>query len=184
MINLLPPEQKKNLLEQRQLRLVLILGSLFIFFILSTGLMLLIVKNYFLWTIQSQKILFEERQKIVSLYKDNEQEITNYNSFFSDIYSVYEDRDSLTKALEQIYETFPQGTYLTDFNFNMVKEKTKKGVQTRAKIAMVGFSPSRELLLVLKDNLENKDEFSDVYFSPNSWIDPIDPTFSVSFFLQ
>jgi hypothetical protein len=184
MINLLPQEQKNELLNQSSLRLVFVLGALFLSFLLSFSLILILVKNYFLLSIQNEKILFEEKQKIVSLYENTEKEMIAANSLFADILSVYQEQYPLTETLHQIHQTFPPGTYLENFSFIITEQKTDEGTETQAKLALIGVCPNRDLLLELKDNLEKQTNFSKVYFSPNSWVEPTEPTFSVGFELN
>ena len=184
MINLLPPQQKEELLNQERLRLVLVLGILFLLFLLSLALTLLLVENYFSLNLGDQKILFEEKERLVSFNKDLEEEITLANNSFSNLDSFYEKQHDLTKVLEKIYQTLPGGTYLT--NFSLVFTDQRIGAQTirRAKISLSGLCPTRELLLVLKENLENEESFSDIYFSPGSWVEPVETTFNVAFYLD
>jgi hypothetical protein len=184
MINLLPQEQKNELLSQGRLRLLFVLGALFLSFLLSFSLILLLVKNYFLLSIQNEKILFEEKQKIVALYENTEKEMIDANSLFNNILTVYNAQYPLTATLEQIRETFPQGAYLQDFVF-IISEQNIGGIKKlRAKVALIGVCPDRDLLLELKDSLEKQTNFSEVYFSPNSWVEPIEPIFSVGFDLK
>ncbi|MCP6719162.1 MAG: hypothetical protein KJI71_02930 [Patescibacteria group bacterium] len=184
MINLLSKSQREELQSQENLRMVLILGVLFLSFILSLGLILLLVKNYFLLTLESKRILFREREKIVSLNKDLEKEISQYNVLLSDINSSYQEQYDLTQALERAYQTLPDGTYLTNFNFIIIEKKVSQGTKKTAKISMSGVCPTRELLLSFKESLESEKSFSGVYFSPNSWIEPIGPKFNVTFELN
>ena len=113
MINLLPPQQKEGLLAQERLRLIVILGTLFILFLLSLALTLLLVENYFLASLEEQKISFKEQEMRASLNKSLEGEITEGNIFLSELNSFYEKQYDLTQALEKIYQTLPRGTYLT-----------------------------------------------------------------------
>ena len=184
MINLLPSQQKEELLNQERLRLVFILGMLFSLFLLSLALILLLVENYFSLNLGDQKILFEEKEKKVSFNKDLEEEIVKANSSFSNLDSFYEKQHNLTESLEKIYQTLPGGAYLTDFNLVFTDQKIGTQLIKRAKISLSGFCPTRELLLVLKENLENEESFSDIYFSPGSWVEPVETTFSVAFYLN
>jgi len=184
MINLLPPQQKEELLAQERLRLVIVLGVLFILFLLSLALTLLLVENYFLANLEEQQILFKEEEIKASLNKDLEEEILTGNSFFSQLNSFYQEQYDITKTLEKIYQALPQNSYLTDFSFSFVQQRIDKDIITkRVKISLLGLCPTRELLLSLKDNLEKEEDFSEVRFSPASWVEPVDAQFGVTFYL-
>ena len=184
MINLLPTKQKRELLEQERLRLLFILGALFLAFLLSFALILILVKSYFLQSIENERVLFKEREKIVSLYSDTETEITQANNLFSNILSVYKNQYKLTDTLEEVYRIFPNGTYLSGFNFTISQQVVNGVPKNLAKVALTGVCPTRDLLLQFKDSLQKQDNFANVYFSPNSWIEPINPNFNVSFELK
>ena len=182
MINLLSDQQKEELLGQERLRLILILGILFLSFLFSLALILLLVKNYFLWDLEAQKITLEEKEMLASQDKELEEEIIESNSLLSSLDLFYRKKYDLTQTLEKIYKTFPLGTYLTNFNFTTVGQR--KGEGEIVKISLSGLCPSRELLLLLKENLEKEESFSGVYFSPKSWVEPVNTNFDVIFNLN
>ena len=185
MINLLPPQQKEGLLAQERLRLIVILGTLFILFLLSLALTLLLVENYFLASLEEQKISFKEQEMRASLNKSLEGEITEGNIFLSELNSFYEKQYDLTQTLEKIYQALPRGTYLTKFGFSFVQQRVGQNTTVKmVKITALGFCPTRELLLSLKENLEKEESFSNIRFSPASWVEPIDTDFGVTFNLN
>lgn len=174
MIDLLPAQQKEELREEEKLKLVLILGIVFISFLLSIALILFLIKNYISEGLEIQKILLEEKEKIISLEKGLEKEIKDSNLFLSNLNSFYQERLDITKILEKLSLTLPPKTYLTNFNFLTQKEGL-------AQISLYGFCPSRELLLSFKENLEKVEEFGDVFFPPENWVKPTDINFNLSF---
>lgn len=180
MINLSSPQQKQRLLEEERLRLILILGVLFLSFLVSLSLVLILVKNYTSWNLETQEILLQEKEKIISLNQDLEKEIEESNIFLSNLNSFYQGRTNLTQVLEKIYETLPSETHVTNFGLGLSQKKGEK----KAQISLVGFSPDRETLLAFKKNLENEKRFSEIYFSPQSWIKPTDIIFNVTFKLN
>lgn len=180
MINLLPPQQKQKLSEEDRLRLILILGILFLSFLASLSLVLLLVKNYTSGDLKEQNIFLAEKERLIFLNHELEKEINDSNVLLSILNSSYQEKLDLTQVLEKIYQTLPLKTYLINFNFSFL-QKEGKG---KAQISLAGFSPDRETLLVLKKNLENEKDFSEVYFSPESWVKPTDIIFSVAFKLN
>ena len=89
MINLLPPEQKEELLLREQKNLILILGILFLSFLISLSLILLSIKISLSGDLEIQKITLEERGKEVSFNRELEEKIKNSNRVFSDLNSFF-----------------------------------------------------------------------------------------------
>jgi len=85
--------------------------------------------------------------------------------------TFYQGQLDLTSILGKISQTLPQEIYLTALNFNP---------QT-SQFSLTGFSPNREILLQLKENLEKTEGFKEVYFSPACWISATDINFAVNF---
>ena len=115
MINLLPPEQKKELLREERYKLVLILGVLVVFFLASLSLILLSIKIYISGEFLSQKILVdseEEKFKISEIQK-LEEEIKSINQNLEKLNSFYKGQPNLTELLEKISKILPQNSYLT-----------------------------------------------------------------------
>lgn len=179
MINLLPSQQKEELLNQWRLRLTLILGIVFLSFFLSLFLVLFLVKSYISIDLKTEEINIEERQKKITLNQELEKEITESNNLLSELDSFYEKSSNLTHILERINDNLPSGTYLTGFNLSFVKQEKEM-----TKVSLSGYSNNRERLIEFKENLEEEDIFSEVYFSPKSWVKPTEIDFGVSFELD
>ncbi len=178
MINLLPPAQKERLKTQGLLRIVLILGILFLSFLFVLFLVLLLVKSYIITDSETQKIILEERKKIISLNQKVEEEIEEANILLSNLNSFYKNNVDLTQLLEEIYNSLPSGTYLTEFSFSIAKRS--RG-EEQLRVSLSGYCPDRETLLKFKENLEKEKTISEVYFSPVSWVKPIEIDFTVNF---
>lgn len=180
MINLLPIKQKQRLLEEENFRLTLILGTLFLCFLICLSLILFLIKNYTLWDLEAEKILFQQKEKTLSLNKDLEKEIKESNVFLSDLDSFYQETTSITRLLETINSTLAPRVYFTGFDFALPKIKGKN----KPRISINGFCPDRETLLTFQENLKKEQSFSGVYFSPESWVAPENVDFDVSFRLN
>lgn len=173
MINLLPPEQKKELLEEEKLRLVLILGVVLLSILISQTLLLFGVKSYILADLEIGKIYFQQKVEELKIprIKGLEERVENVNLSFSGLYSFYQKQIDSVVILEKISKTLPKGTFLTTLNFN----------PSLLQGSLSGVSPTRESLLEFRDNLESEGSFSNVYFPPESWISPTDVNFNVNF---
>ncbi len=176
MINLLPPKQKEELLAQEQFKIVLILGIVIISFLLSLVLILFSIKTL-IWTdLQIQRIFIEQKEKELKSPKIQglEEKIKEYNLTLLKLNNFYQSQKNLTTILEKIPRILPDKTYLTTLNFNY----------DNLGISLSGFSPSREILLELKKNLEGAEDFKEIDFPPTNWVEPININFTVTFKLK
>jgi len=177
MINLLPIKQKQRLLEEEFFRLTLILGTLFLCFLICLSLILFLIKNYTLWDLEAEKILFQEKEKTLLLNKELEKEIKEANIFLSELDSFYQESTKITQLLENTDTTLASGVYLISLDVALSKIKS----EGRSRVSISGFSPDRETLLIFQENLKKELSFSEVYFSPESWVEPENVDFDVSF---
>ncbi|MBZ9578291.1 PilN domain-containing protein [Patescibacteria group bacterium] len=169
MINLLPPKERENLIQEENWKLVLILGILFLSLLMCLILILLSIQIYNSGKIQSQKVIIEIGEKE---FEDPEtqnfrKKIILINQNFSKLNSFYQSQTNLIEILEKISGTFPEEIYLTSLSYQ------KENLQ----ISLSGYAPNREVLVGFKKNLEK--EFPDAHFSPQSWFEPTD--FQVNF---
>jgi len=173
MINLLPPKEKQILLQEKQFREVLILGTTFLLLLSFFALILFLIRVDLRSKLLSQKEALEQRKKELKIVeiRNIEKEIGSLNQNLLKVASFYEDKFYLTDILEDLSEAMPSGLYLTNLSCN--KEERE--------ISISGFSPDRETLTVFKRNLESKEDFKEVYFPPSNWIEPINIDFFASF---
>ncbi len=166
MINLLPPQYKAELKEEESWKLVLILEILVLIFLICLALILFSVKIFISGQLEAQKILLLQKEKKFeeSQIQSLEGKIIISNQTLSKLNSFYQDQTNLTEILEKIFET-----YLTILNLDP------------AQISLSGFSPTREILLEFKKNLEQEELLGEIYFPPSNWVKPTDIDFSVNF---
>lgn len=167
MINLLPKIQKEELEREERLKIISILGIVFLSSFLSFFLILFSIKVNFNWKLEIQRMIFEQRKKElkVSQIEDLEKEIKKYNLLFSKLNSFYQERINFAEILEKFSAILPEGIYLKRFDLNPVAGK-------EIELSITGFSPDRMSLIRLKENLENEKEFFDVEIPHLSLIFP------------
>ena len=173
MINLLPPEEKRILIEERNFKEILILSMVVFFAFCSLSLILLFININLEGRVILQKVIWQQKKEEFesSRVKELEQEIIQLNQTLSGINDFYQRKFYLTDILGGFLEALPSQIYLTSISY---QENNKK-------ISLNGFSPTRAALLELKENLEKKESFQDIYFPPSNWISPLDIQFSVYF---
>lgn len=179
MINLLSPQEKNNLEEEERLKLALILGILFLSFLITLCLILFSIKIVISGQLNVQKmILSEEEKKFNNSPLSSLQEfITNSNKIISKLNSFYNKEVDLTDTLAKIYQTLPPKTYLKSLDIKSQVDKDGKGFLN---CALSGFSPSREVLIKFRDNLEGQDNFKEVSFRPQDSTSPTNIDFLVN----
>lgn len=174
MINLLPPYQKEELIEEEKLKIVLILGTVLSAFLVSLSLILLLIKSLILSDIQVQKTSLERQEKGLDnqKIKELEKKIKEYNLVTSRLSDFYKSQTDITELMDKISRTIPTGIYLINLTFTA----------TDNKISVSGYSPSRETLLEFKRNLEEVDDFDEVNFPLANWVEPpLGVNFNASF---
>lgn len=176
MINLLPPEQKKELEQEEIFKLVLILGIVILAFLFSLVLILFSIKTSLLVDLNTQEIYIEQEQKELEKpeMRELEAKIKKNNSTLSKLEIFYQSQPNLTLILEKIYRTLPEEIYLTSFNFN----------PQVSQVSLDGFSPTREILIRFRENLEGTKGFKEIEFPPTSWVYLTDIKFSVNFKIE
>ena len=175
MINLLPLQEKKEILFRKKLKLALIFEIGLLLFLISGSFILFSVKAYLGGEIDSEKITLAQRQKEVNqeTVSGFEKDVEELNQKLKRIGSFYENQISLAKVLEQVYENLSPRAYLTSFSSSY-----------GSKINVAGFMPTKEELLVFKKNLEKIKEFKEIDFPLVNWVSPKDIDFYFSFEIQ
>ena len=182
MINLLPPQIKKEHKELKKFKRILILISLFLFFGLFLSLILFLIKNHISQQAMAQKILFEQKEvelKELLGQREFEEIIKQNNLIFTQLKSFYQQQPNLTEIIEKIDKTLPEGIYLTELSLSSQLPE-KRIIECR----LTGFSPSREKLIEFKENLKQEKNFKEVYFYPGNWLEKVDINFLVNFQIE
>lgn len=173
MINLLPSQAKKELEIERKTKIITILGSLFLIFLIFLGILLFSVKIYILSQIESQKTLIDLESGYIDIpqIKELEKNIIETNQKISNLDLFYENQVDLTEVLEKISFLLPLNVYLTNFNYQ--KEKNL--------ITLGGFAEGREDFLEFKKSLEIEKGFGNLYSPISNLVKPTDIDFYITF---
>lgn len=184
MINLLSPQEKIILEQEERSRLTSVLLIIFCLSLISFVLIMLSIKFYIFGESEAQQIILNERQIERNRLESVAREINSQNIYLSQLKSFYQENFSRSDILDEISQALPSDTYLTSLNVFSVLE-TKSGKEAKQEkylsVSLVGFSPTRDTVLKIKDNLEKQEKFKEIYFPPSNWIKPDDVEFSVSF---
>lgn len=168
MINLLPPQQKKELFYEERYKLLIILGISAVAFLLAFSLALFAVKIYISGKVQSYRIIAS------AMLQDEEGTITSANKKLENLSSFYANQPDPAGFLEKLSGVIPESAGLT--SISLVFSKKDGGFSA----SLHGFSPTREELLKFKKNLESEVKFKDINFPPANWVKPENIEFSVN----
>jgi Tfp pilus assembly protein PilN len=176
MINLLPPQQKDELAAEERFKILIIFGIVILSFFISLILVLFALKFYFSGQLEVQDIFLKQKIAANPQVGQLEKEMNHLNKVVTDLDSFYKKEYSLTGILDEIIKTIPSGINLNSLNFQLAE-----GGQYKASLSLSGFSPTRELLLEFKKNLESREVFKEVIFPSSIWVEPINISFTVNF---
>jgi len=173
MINLLPPSYQQELRQEENRRLILILGMLFLIFLISVTSILFSVKLYIQGKLESVNVLLDLEEKTLqtSEIQSFRERINSINQNLSKLNAFYEKQISSISILEKVFKTLPPEIYLTAFSWQ----------KNTSQVIISGFSPNREILFLFQKNLEESKEFSGIELPTQNWIKPVDIDFRVTF---
>lgn len=172
MINLLPPQEKKELWERQSQKIIILLGLLISLFFVSLILGLLAIKFYLSGQNIFQKTVVDLAKKELENQSNQEikKEVLNLNKDIALISSFYQTNIRLTKLLKKIIESLPPGIQLKSLAYQ----------KDDSSLLLTGFSPTREDLYLLKNNLSKEEEFSEISFPSSNWVKAKEIDFFIS----
>lgn len=197
MINLLPPKEKIILAQERNKRVLIILGILILVFCICLSLCLFFTQKYISRSVKSQETIFEQEKNQLKDFgvEEFQNKISLINKNLSQLNSFYNEKTYLSSVLEKLSSLMPPGVYLTDFSFSQKEKLVKNGkkeeegppktaedeIIIEKEVSLYGFSPSRENLFKLKERVEKEKTFKDVYFPASNWIKSSNINFYITF---
>ncbi len=113
----------------------------------------------------------EEEKSQLAETRELSEKITEASQTILKLQSFYNNRIDSTEILEKVFLTLPKGVYLTSVSWQ----------REALLVALSGFSPSRELLFELRNNLQEQRHFGEINFPPQNWIKPTNIDFQATF---
>lgn len=175
MINLLPPQKKEELRKEKNLKLVFILGFLFLSSLFCFVLLLLPIRVFFSGEVEAQKILYKQEENDFnnSQLQSLQKKILQANTKINQLDAFYKQQFQFMEVFDGISKIFPKEMSLTSLSVHPQAGKIT--------VNLLGFSPTRSALLLLKENLEKEEKFSEIKFPPSNWLESENINFSASF---
>ncbi len=177
MINLLPPQEKQELLKERQKNLVVVLTGITAIALVCLMLILFSIKLYILEEIGAQRTMLEgiEEQYRASDAMSLKKSIEGYNARVATMNYFYGSQLRSSQALELLLAiSRPEGVRLT--NLDLQQDEQAK----TANVVISGTSNTRDDLLQFKNTLEGAPGITNVNFPPESWVKPAGIEFTVT----
>lgn len=173
MINLLPPEEKENILKEKTRKIVLNLGilGLISFFVLALTLLLIKTEMKTQLSIQNLVLRQKEKEFEASRLQKLEEELKTLNSYLLEVEPFLRGKKYLVDIIEEISGTLSPGMHLKTFSYQL----------TNQLVSISGYCPSRQTLLEFGNNLEANKNFKDFKFPPSNWLKPKDIEFFLNF---
>lgn len=179
MINLLPPKEKERIKAEKMRKIIIILWILVFFFLLCLSLVFYSLKIYLTSqvTAQEQKLTNMERSDEIKKIEDFNKEVELANKIMGELESFSKGKVYFSNLIEKISSTVPLGIYFTNFSANL-------SGSGEVKVAIAGFSQTRDLLLNFKQNLEKESDVFKISMPSSNWTKPLDVLFSINFFIK
>lgn len=166
MINLLPPQYKKELKDEENLRIVYILLVSLGMFLLVLSFLLLGILLYVQGEFNSKLLLVSSFEKELALQSKTQEDLKQANEEMLAFSRIAQNQVPLAKVFTQFFADLPKDVSLSSFSFSSPKTTFLKGetVKEQAQVVLQGSSPSRDVLAMLRANLEQDTFFEDLFF--------------------
>ena len=178
MINLLPPKEKEEILQENNMSLVIVLGNIFVICLVCLALILFSLKFYILARVSSEEFFLNDAEKQYKTpdFLQTKQIVQKYNETLIKIDNFYKKEVHLYDTLKTILEIQrPNGLLFTRITIDRKKE------DNAFKVSLNGVSDTRDNLLIFKDNIENNKVIGNLNFPASNWVRSKDISFSLSF---
>lgn len=181
MLNLLPPQQKKEILEEERWKLVLVSMTVVSFCFAALIFILLLVDIVLLSNLEIQKINFNHQEKSPDVLQTEimKSKLSEFNQTIFALEEFYQNQFTLIDTIKQLSDLLiSSDLYLTDFKFVALPPQEDNST---GQISLTGFAAKREYLLSFKKNLEQSANFHGVNFPASNWVKPADINFTATF---
>lgn len=178
LINLLPEEEKKEFEKEKIWEKIFIILIFLLISLLFLILILFFLRIYIDSKIESSRTVLQKQEEELKgvQFKNLQKIITQTNQSLSKIQKFWQQQILITPIFEKISSLTPNSIYFTRFSFRKIYQG-----QPYAEISISGLAENREDLFYFRKSLKAEEEFEDVYFSPTSWVEPVNIDFSFSF---
>ncbi len=163
MINLLPPEAKKEILMERKKKMVL-LNWIFVLSLLILSVLAMYAILFYLQDRADSLEAWLEESSLSSEKIANQEtlgKIDSFNLSFEKLNAFYRQKVHISEVLEKIAKVLPENIYLKEFSVspNLVDNSQSKKIDS-LNVYISGFSLTREDLLLLESDMKSFEKFN------------------------
>lgn len=174
MINLLPPIEKKKRIQEKNLKLVWVLGILIVGCLLSFVLILLSIKFYIANQVKAQEALVDLEKEKSSQVQILRKKVNSVNQTLSELDHFYQTQFVPSTFLERISGLLLPGIYLDSFSYQ--KEDSR--------VVLSGYASTIDEIYAFRERFRDQEDFEEVNFILPDWLQPQDINFRVIFVLK
>lgn len=181
MINLLSKKEKKEIIFERNRKILLTLIMLFVISFISLFFLLFSFKIYLSSQVKSQdRVIFDKQEEInlSSQFRDFKQVIQETNNELKNIQDFYQKQILVAPILENISEFVPSSIYFTKLSTNW-PDALEEDSDYLIKLSIQGYAKNREDLFLFQKSLKQSKYFAKVDVSLQSWLEPEDVSFYI-----
>ena len=174
MINLLSEKGKKEIIFEKNRKVILILLTICFISLVFLFLLLFSFKIYFSSQVKAQgKIIFNKQEEInlSSQFQDFKQAIQETNNKLRNIKFFYEQQILIAPILKNVSEFVPSSIYFTKLSTNWL-DSFEKDPDYLIKLSIQGYAETREDLFLFQKALKESEYFTEVDVSLQSWLKP------------
>ena len=177
MINLLPPKEKRNLLEEERMKLVFVLAVMLLIFSVSLLLSLVLVNVGIKSALDEQQILLDAKQQDYDK-TDMEKlkgEIRKNNQLVLGLENFFEEKINMSDFLQKISALLPEAISLRQISISKIE---KEG---NFQVNLSGHANSIDDLIDLRELLKDDPAFGNINFPDSLWAQTADINFNINF---
>jgi len=174
MINLLPPSEKNKRIQEKNLKLIWILGILITACLLSSGLILLSIKFYIANQAKIQESMVGLEREKTSQVQELQKKVNSVNKTLTDVDNFYQTQFNLSRLIERISGLFLSGIYLDSFSYQ----------KDDSRITLSLYAPNIDKIDTFRERFRTQKDFEEVNFTVSEWLQVGDINFRVTFVIK
>lgn len=180
MINLLPPQEKQNLLGEKNWKISMVLGVTLLTFLVSFILILVSINFSISTQAASEKAILDSRKADFNKTdaQDLKDKISKANKDLTDLDAFYKQTVGFTDFLIKISSLLPEKNYLENVSISPV------GKNNSYKVSLSAKAPLIEDVIKFNDNLKKDQTISNIVFPRDTWLKKSDIVFKVDFQIE
>jgi len=174
MINLLSPQEKRARKQEKDLKLILIIGVFILSVLTVAALSFLLIKFYLDNQIRYQAILIETHRAETSRIKLLDEKISKINNILSEFNNFYDQQFIISNFLDELNNLLLPGVLLESFSY----------AEEDSQIMITGIASDIEEAYDFRNILKEQEDLDNLVFSLPDWLQAGKINFTAKFDLK